>query len=110
MSIHFEAAGTLVVPMIARPKAANAIDRPTANALADTFRRFECDHLADAVLTAQDTFGAGADLKAMPEPGCSGRIKPKGDGPASKTMVLLRMLLIAAVDGHSVAGGLKVAI
>ena len=43
MTIHFEAKERVAVVTIDRPEVANAIDRPTANALADAFRRFDAD-------------------------------------------------------------------
>ena len=56
----------MLVVTIDRPEVRNAVDRPTAAALADAFRRFDADDaLAVAVLTgAGGTFCAGADLKA----------------------------------------------
>ena len=54
MSIHYEADGPVVVVTIDRPDVANAIDRPTADALADAFRRFDSDaSLSVAVLTGE---------------------------------------------------------
>ena len=98
---------------IDRPDTANAIDRPTAEALADAFRRFEADEsLAVAVLTgANGKFCAGADLKAMREPGAprASRVAPDGDGPVGPTRMLSRKPVIAAVEGHAVAGGLELA-
>jgi enoyl-CoA hydratase len=67
MAIRYETDEPIAVITIDRPDVANAIDRPTAEALADAFRRFEADEsLAVAVLTGENgTFCAGADLKAM---------------------------------------------
>ena len=61
MSIEFRSQGPVSVVTINRPEVANAIDRPTAAALADVFRRFEADEsLHVAVLTgANGTFCAG---------------------------------------------------
>jgi enoyl-CoA hydratase len=85
MPIRSESDGPVAVVTIDRPEAANAIDRPTAEALADAFRRFEEDEAATvAVLTgAGGKFCAGADLKAMREPGAPrvSRVEPDGDGP-----------------------------
>jgi enoyl-CoA hydratase len=113
VTIHFEARGRIAVVTIDRPDVANAIDRPTAADLADAFRRFDADGALDvAVLTgARGTFCAGADLKAMREPGAprAVRVAPDGDGPVGPTRLLLGKPVIAAVEGHAVAGGIELA-
>src|SRR4029079_3058387 len=108
MSVRFEPDPPVVVVMIDRPEVANAVDRPTAEALADAFRRFDADDsLAVAVAAgAGDKFCAGADLKAMQEPGAprASRVEPDGDGPVGPTRMLLRQPVIAAVERHAGAG------
>ncbi len=114
MAIHYETEGPTAVVTIDRPEVANAIDRPTAEALADAFRRFDADEgAAVAVLTGADgKFCAGADLKAMQEPGAprASRVEADGDGPVGPTRMLLGKPVIAAVEGNAVAGGLELAI
>jgi len=103
----------VAVVTIDRPEEANAIDRPTAEALADAFRGVESnEEVSVAVLAgANQTFCAGADLKAMQEPGAprANRIEADGDGPVGPTRMLLDKPVIAAVEGHAVAGGLELA-
>ncbi|HEV2815215.1 MAG TPA: crotonase/enoyl-CoA hydratase family protein [Solirubrobacteraceae bacterium] len=113
MSVHYDADGPVVVVTIDRPEVANAIDRPTARALVDSFERFDADDaLAVAVLTgAHGKFCAGADLKAMQsgDPARVTRVAPHGDGPVGPTRMLLSKPVIAAIEHLAVAGGLELA-
>ena len=111
-AVRYEADGAVALVTLDRPEVANAIDRPTADALAAAMRRFEESDQSVAVLTgANGTFCAGADLKAMQEPGAprASRLTPDGDGPVGPTRMLLSKPVIAAVEGHAVAGGLELA-
>ena len=114
MTILYRTDGPVAQVTIDRPEVANAIDAPTATELADAFRRFDTDDsLSVAVLSgANGTFCAGADLKAMRSGDASRvtRLAPDGDGPVGPTRMLLGKPVIAAVEGHAVAGGLEVAI
>ena len=110
-TVRFEQDGPVAVVTIDRPEVRNAVDRPTAEALADAFRRFDADEsLAVAVLTgANGTFCAGADLKAVAY-GRGNRVTADGDGPMGPSRMLLSKPVIAAVEGYAVAGGLELAV
>jgi len=110
-SVTFTADGPVAVVTIDRPARRNAVDKATAKALAEAFRRFDADaDLCVAVLTgAGGTFCAGADLQAVAA-GETDRVRLDGDGPMGPTRMLLSKPVIAAIEGHAVAGGLELAI
>jgi enoyl-CoA hydratase len=103
--------GPVTIVEIDRPDARNAVDGPTAALLADAFRAFASDATQSvAVLTgAGGTFCAGADLKGVAQ-GRGNRVAEDGDGPMGPTRMLLDKPVIAAVEGHAVAGGLELAL
>ena len=112
-TVHVERRGPVTIVTIDRPEARNAVDGPTARALANAFRDFDGDDdAAVAVLTgASGTFCAGADLKAVAT-GRGNRIDAdlSADGPMGPTRLELSKPVIAAVEGYAVAGGLELAI
>jgi enoyl-CoA hydratase len=110
-TVRWEVEGPVAVVTIDRPDVRNAVDSPTAAALADAFRRFDADGaLAVAVLTgAGGAFCAGADLKAVAT-SRGNRVTEDGEGPMGPTRLVLSKPVIAAVEGHAVAGGLELAL
>ena len=109
--VQYTVEGPVAVVTINRPQARNAVDGDTAVGLAEAFRRFDEDDAAQvAILTGADGhFCAGADLKAVGS-GQGNRVEPDGDGPMGPTRMSLAKPVIAAVEGHAVAGGLELAI
>lgn len=111
MTVQISRQGAVTVVTIDRPERRNAVDRDTALALHRAFVDFEQSLASVAVLTgAGGTFCAGADLKAVAE-GRQPVLSPEGDiGPMGPTRLALGKPVIAAIEGHAVAGGLELAL
>ncbi|RDU95970.1 crotonase/enoyl-CoA hydratase family protein [Trinickia dinghuensis] len=96
-----------------RPACRNAVDAPTASALAGAFARFEGEPAwrAGVLFGAGGTFCAGADLTALDDDARRNEVRPDGSGPGpmGPTRMMLSKPVVAAIAGHAVAGGLELA-
>jgi enoyl-CoA hydratase len=105
-----EQAGTVTTVTINRPEVRNACDAETLDLLWTAFQAFEADpeHRVAVLTGAGGSFCAGADLKEL--------AGGKGIGFAwagedrGLTHRRLNKPVIAAVEGHAVAGGLGLAV
>lgn len=105
-----ERRGQVTVVTINRPERRNAVDAETAELLRGAFLAFDGDEQAQvAVLTgANGTFCSGYDLRSVAE--APPPYDADGPGPMGPTRALLGKPVIAAVEGHAVAGGLELAL
>lgn len=107
MSVHTETRGGVLVVTIDRPEVRNAINTATAQAIADAMDLLdETPELTAGVLTgAGGTFCTGMDLKAFlagERPSIEGRgFAGIAETPPAKP-------IIAAVEGHAIAGGFEI--
>ena len=108
--VRYERRGAAALLTIDRPERRNAIDGPTAEALAAGYRAFADDDDARVlVLTGAGgvAFCAGADLKAIET--FAARLDDPG-GPLGFTRRIPAKPAIAAIEGWCLAGGLELAL
>ncbi len=118
MTVHTTADGPVTVITIDRPEVRNAVDRATAEALGSAFDAADTDENTSVIVLtgSSGTFCAGADLKALSEgrgnrvtePDAAGIVDSLG--PMGPTRRALSKPVIAAIEGHAVAGGLELAL
>lgn len=111
MPVNVEKNGPVTTVIIDRQDVRNAVDRDTAEALAQAFRKFDEDDesLVGVLYGEGGAFCAGADLKAISS-GRHNRTEPTGDGPMGPSRLLLNKPVIAAISGFAVAGGMELAL
>jgi enoyl-CoA hydratase len=117
-TVRIDRAQAIWVVTITRPQVRNAVDGPTAHQLEAAFRAFDADASAAVAVLQGDGghFCAGADLKAISSGiGDNAKANPLNEdidatAPMGPTRLRLRKPVIAAVEGHAVAGGLELAL
>ena len=111
MSVTTHKAGPVFTVTLNRPEVRNAVDGPTGKALLEAFHAFDADPGASVAVLwgAGGTFCAGADLKAVSS-GNRNRLDANSEeAPMGPTRLQLSKPVIAAIEGHAVAGGLELA-
>ncbi len=113
-AVLVDATAHVMTVTLNRPAVRNAVDGPTARALRDAFEAFERDAALRVLVLAGagGQFCAGADLKALADPALRNEIEPSGTapGPMGPTRMAFSKPVVAAIEGHAVAGGLELAL
>lgn len=118
VGVRVETDEAVTTVILDRPQLRNAVDGPTAEALAEAFLAFEQNSAQKVAVLwgAGGTFCSGADLKAIAA-GRGNQLSAPGedfgplscDAPMGPTRMMLSKPVIAAIAGHAVAGGLELA-
>ncbi len=105
MTVTYERRGNVAVISIDRPEVRNAVDRATAAALGEAWRRFDADDSAyvGVLYGRGGNFSSGADLKTFD-------LEDGPDGFLGFTRMRVGKPTIAAIEGYCVAGGLEMAL
>lgn len=111
MSVEIRREASIATVVLDRPPTRNAVDGPTAHALAEAFGELDADRAVDACVLwgSGGTFCSGADLGALGTDR-GNRIDPEGPGPMGPTRLVMSKPVIAAIEGYAVAGGFELAL
>ena len=101
--------GSIAIITINRPKNRNALNSESINEFANVVALVETDKTTQVIVLTGGggTFCAGADLNEISDLGSSYQPWAGADGPLSKHC---SKPVIAAIEGHAVAGGLGLAL
>lgn len=109
--------GAIGIVTLSRPEVRNAVDGPTARALTAAVTACDDDPAIAVIVLHGDhgTFCAGADLRALGDDSRRNEVlpptsDPRDLGPMGPSRLVLDTPVIAAIEGHAVAGGLELAL
>ncbi|AUV83492.1 enoyl-CoA hydratase [Salinigranum rubrum] len=108
-NVRYDVTDSVAVLTIDRHERRNAVDRETGEQLRDALVRFDADAAAAVgVITGSGgTFCAGVDLHDL---AAGASLEGRDTGFMGYSHLEVRKPLIAAVEGHCVAGGLELAL